>query len=70
MAFPAASASGVTTSRRESRSTCSRTISASSLAQAEKLGGKTVLPPTQAEGGPELAMLADPQGNLIGLVKG
>ena len=43
---------------------------ASSLARAEKLGGKTILPPTQAEGGPELAMLADPQGNLIGLVKG
>ncbi len=39
------------------------------LAKAEKLGGKTVMPPTQA-GPVELALFADPEGNVIGLAKG
>ena len=36
----------------------------------EKLGGKTVLPPTQVPGGPKLAMFADPAGNITGLFLG
>lgn len=39
------------------------------LARIEKLGGKTVLQPMQA-GPVELAMFADPEGNVIGLAKG
>ena len=40
-----------------------------SLDEAEKLGGKTVMPPTDM---PEvsLAMFSDPEGNVVGLVKG
>ncbi|HKW33817.1 MAG TPA: VOC family protein [Candidatus Acidoferrum sp.] len=40
------------------------------LAKAEKLGGKTVLPPSQVPGGPKLAMFADPAGNITGLLLG
>ena len=40
------------------------------LAKAEKLGGKTILPPTQVPGGPMLAMFADPAGNVTGLLLG
>ena len=40
------------------------------LAKAEKLGGKTILPPSQVPGGPKLAMLADPAGNVTGLLLG
>jgi len=39
------------------------------LAKVEKLGGRTVMPPTKA-GPVELAMFADPEGNVIGLAKG
>jgi predicted enzyme related to lactoylglutathione lyase len=39
------------------------------LAKVEKLGGKTVMPPMQA-GPVEIAMFADPEGNVIGLAKG
>ena len=39
------------------------------LAKVERLGGKTVMPPTKA-GPVELAMFADPEGNVIGLAKG
>ena len=39
------------------------------LAKVEKLGGKTVMPPMKA-GPVELAMFADPEGNVIGLAKG
>ena len=39
------------------------------LAKVEKLGGKTVMLPTKA-GPVELAMFADPEGNVIGLAKG
>lgn len=40
------------------------------LDHAEKLGGKTVLPPTEVPGGPKLAMFADPAGNVTGLLLG
>jgi predicted enzyme related to lactoylglutathione lyase len=39
------------------------------LDKAEKLGAKTVLPPTKT-GPVEIAMFADPEGNVIGLAKG
>lgn len=39
------------------------------LDQAEKLGAKTVVPPMQVPGGPEIAMFSDPDGNVIGLAK-
>jgi predicted enzyme related to lactoylglutathione lyase len=39
------------------------------LKKAEGLGGKTLMPPMQVPGGPEIAMLADPAGNTIGLLK-
>ena len=38
------------------------------LDKAEKLGGKTILPPMDVEGGPKIAMFADPEGNAIGLM--
>lgn len=41
-----------------------------SLEKAEKLGGKTILPPTEVPGGPKLAMFADPAGNVTGLLLG
>jgi predicted enzyme related to lactoylglutathione lyase len=40
------------------------------LDRVEKLGGKTVLAPTQVPGGPKLAMFADPAGNITGLLLG
>ncbi len=40
------------------------------LAKAEKLGGKIILPPSQVPGGPKLAMFADPAGNISGLLLG
>ncbi len=40
------------------------------LDRAEKLGGKTILPPTEVPGGPKLAMFADPAGNVTGLLLG
>jgi predicted enzyme related to lactoylglutathione lyase len=39
------------------------------LDQAEKLGAKTVMPPMQVPDGPEIAMFADLDGNVIGLAK-
>lgn len=39
------------------------------LKKAESLGGKTVMPPRDVPGGPTMAQLADPEGNVIGLVK-
>ena len=39
------------------------------LTKAEKLGGKTVAPPMDVPGGPTIAQFADPDGNVIGLVK-
>ena len=40
------------------------------LDKAEGLGGKTVLPPMEIPDTVTLAMFTDPEGNLIGLVKG
>ena len=40
------------------------------LDRAERLGGKTVLAPTEVPGGPRLAMFADPAGNITGLLLG
>ena len=40
------------------------------LNKVEKLGGKTILPPTEVPGGPKLAMFADPAGNVTGLLLG
>src|SRR6185369_6744729 len=40
------------------------------LDQAEKLGGKTILAPSEVPGGPKLAMFADPAGNITGLILG
>jgi predicted enzyme related to lactoylglutathione lyase len=42
---------------------------AATLARAEKLGGRTILPPTELPN-VTLAMFADPEGQVIGLVKG
>ncbi len=39
------------------------------LDKAEKLGGKTVMPPMDVPGGPSIAQFTDPEGNRIGLVK-
>jgi predicted enzyme related to lactoylglutathione lyase len=39
------------------------------LARAEKLGAKVVLPVTEVPGGPTLALFADAEGHVIGLVK-
>jgi predicted enzyme related to lactoylglutathione lyase len=40
------------------------------LDKAEKLGGKTILSPTEVPGAPKLALLADPAGNVTGLILG
>ncbi|MHB8467480.1 MAG: VOC family protein [Acidimicrobiales bacterium] len=42
----------------------------SALDKAEKLGGKTVMPPMDVPGGPSIAQFTDPAGNVVGLVKG
>jgi len=39
------------------------------LAKVEKAGGRTIVQPTQA-GPVELALFADPEGNVVGLAKG
>jgi uncharacterized protein len=39
------------------------------LDQAEKLGAKVLMPPMQVPEGPEIAMFADADGNMIGLAK-
>ena len=39
------------------------------LDEAEKLGAKVVMPPMQVPEGPEIAMFADADGNVIGLAK-
>ena len=40
------------------------------LDKAESLGGKTVTPPMEIPGVVTLAQFSDPDGNIIGLVKG
>jgi predicted enzyme related to lactoylglutathione lyase len=39
------------------------------LDKAGKLGGKTVMEPMDVPGGPTIAMFADPEGNVVGLMK-
>jgi predicted enzyme related to lactoylglutathione lyase len=39
------------------------------LAKAESLGGKRIMEPLDVPGGPTIARMADPEGNVIGLVK-
>jgi predicted enzyme related to lactoylglutathione lyase len=39
------------------------------LDKAEKLGGKTVNPPMDVPEGPSIAHFADPEGNMVGLMK-
>jgi uncharacterized protein len=38
------------------------------LDKAESLGGKTVMPPTEPMEGTQIALFADPEGHVIGLV--
>jgi len=38
--------------------------------KVEKLGGKRLLPPAELPSGPTLAMFADPDGNVTGLILG
>jgi len=42
---------------------------ASILAQIEQLGGRTLQQPMRVSGGPLLALFADPEGHVIGLVQ-
>lgn len=39
------------------------------LRRAEELGGKAILQPVDVPEGPTVAQCADPEGNLVGLVK-
>lgn len=40
------------------------------LDRAGQLGGKTIMPPMEIPGAATIAMFADPQGHVIGLIKG
>lgn len=40
-----------------------------SLKKAKKLGGKTMMEPSEVPGGPRIAIFKDPEGNAIGLVQ-
>ena len=40
------------------------------LDQAERLGGRTILPPSVVPGGPKLALFSDPAGNVTGIMEG
>jgi uncharacterized protein len=42
---------------------------AATLKRAQELGGRVVMPPTDVPGGITFARLADPEGNIIGLVR-
>lgn len=42
---------------------------AAALAEIERLGGKTVLPPQEVPGGVTFALFADPEGHVVGLFK-
>lgn len=39
------------------------------IEKATKLGGSVALPPTKVPGGPRLAQIQDPDGNLMGLIE-
>ena len=43
---------------------------AAALKKAEGLGATTVVPPMDVPGGPSIAQFKDPDGNVVGLVKG
>jgi predicted enzyme related to lactoylglutathione lyase len=40
------------------------------LDKAVRLGGKTVMPPTEIPGAVTMAMFSDPEGNITGMIKG
>jgi uncharacterized protein len=40
------------------------------LARIGELGGRTIQPPMDIPNGPSIALFADPEGHVIGLVKG
>ena len=42
---------------------------ASALEKIGQLGGSTVQPPMDVPGGPTIALFADPEGHVVGLVK-
>jgi predicted enzyme related to lactoylglutathione lyase len=42
---------------------------AASLQRIQELGGQTVQPPMDVPGGPTIALFADPEGHVVGLVK-
>jgi predicted enzyme related to lactoylglutathione lyase len=43
---------------------------AACLKKAESMGGKTVVPPTEIPDMVTFAQFQDPEGNIVGLVKG
>lgn len=43
---------------------------AAALEKISELGGSTVQPPMDVPGGPTIALFADPEGHVVGLVKG
>ncbi len=43
---------------------------AAALAKISELGGRTVQAPMDVPGGPTIALFADPEGHVVGLVKG
>ncbi len=43
---------------------------AATLKKAESLGGKTVMPPTEIPNMVTFALFTDPEGHMVGLVKG
>jgi predicted enzyme related to lactoylglutathione lyase len=42
---------------------------AAALEKIGSLGGKTIQPPMDVPGGPSIALFADPEGHVVGLVK-
>lgn len=42
---------------------------AASLVEAERLGGKTIMPPTVVGGNMTIGLLADPEGHVVGLIE-
>jgi predicted enzyme related to lactoylglutathione lyase len=43
---------------------------AAALAKISQLGGRTIQEPMEVPNGPTIALFADPEGHVIGLVKG
>jgi uncharacterized protein len=42
---------------------------AAALKEIESAGGRTIQPPMDVPGGPSIALFADPEGHVVGLVK-